>query len=308
MVDNTETANLNDVLSSNYMLCELQIRSWAGRATDKDATKEMIENKGASKDAGKFNKNLMASARDELDAIHRKGAALRQLFYSRTLPWTTGGSDTRQSGGRIIASSIAMDFLQEFKEYKIEYAAAVKTLVEVWDERVVLAIQSLGQLGDITEYPSAIEIPKKFAITLEINPIPAQSDFTRLNVPAALATALGNRHKAVASQQVANAMNEMKDRMLAELERIHTQMSKHANGEKTRLYDSLITNMQGLVQMARNMNLTNNPQLTELTEKIELQLLAHPVQVYKDDPSKAAVLASSARELATTAAMEDIWK
>lgn len=308
MSNETELSEVNDALASNYLLCDLQIRSWAGRGTDKDATKEVIESKGATKDAGKFNKNLMASARQELDIVHKQAASLRHFFYARTLPWTTGGDGTTQRGDRIIASAVAMDFLQEFKGFKLEYDVAVKALVAVWDLRVGQAMQNLGQMADVTKYPSATEIPKKFAISLDMNPIPAQSAFERLNVPAALATALGRRHKAVAEQHVANAMNEMKDRMLTELERINTQMSKHANGEKTRLYESLITNMQGLVQMARNMNLTNNPHLTELAEKIELKLLAHPVQVYKDDPGKAAELASSARELATEAAMEAVWK
>jgi len=301
------TAELNDVLSSNYLLCDLTIRSWAGRSTDADATKEVIESKGASKDAGKFNKNLMASARGELDAVTKQAASLRHFFYSKTLPWTTT-SEGKKSGDRIIASAAAMDFLQEFKTFKIEYDAAVKALVLVWDERVAQAMSNLGLMADATEYPAAHEIPKKFAIQLDMCPIPAQSDFKRLNVPAALATALGNRHKATAAQQVQNAMNEMRDRMLAELERIYTQMNKHANGEKTRLYESLITNMQGLVQMAKSMNLTGNPRLTELAERIELQLLSHPVQVYKDDPGKAAVLAQSAKTLATEAAMEEIWK
>lgn len=302
-----ETAEINEALASNYLLCDLQIRSWAGRSTDKEATKEVIEQKGAAKDAGRFNKNLMASARAELDAVHKHGAALRHFFYNKTLPWTTSGEGV-QRGSRIIASIAAMDFLQEYKGFKKEYDESVKALVAVWDTRVAQAMTNLGQLADSTEYPAAADLPKKFAVTIDMTPIPAQQDFKRLNVPAALATALGNRHKTVAAQQVQNAMEELRDRMLVELERIHTQMSKHANGEKTRLYESLITNMQGLVQMAKNMNLTNNPKLTELAERIELKLLAFPVQVYKDDPKKAAVLADSARELATEAAMEDVFK
>jgi hypothetical protein len=294
-------------LSSNYLLCDLQIRSWSGKATDKDATEDVIRDKQASKDAGAFMKNLMASAGAELKTVHQQGASLRHFVYSRTLPWCTNGEGVKR-GARLLASSQAMDFLQEFKGFKKQYDDAVKALVAVWDLRVGQAMQNLGQLAKASDYPKAEDLPKMFAVTVELGTISAMSDFSRLNVPAALATALGHRHAAVAQQQVQNAMNEMRDRMLAELERINVQMSKHAAGEKTRLYESLITNMQGLVQMAKNMNLTNNPRLTELAEKIELRLLAHPVQVYKDDPTKAKVLADSARELATEAAMEEVWK
>lgn len=303
----TSNADLNDALASNYILCDLKVRSWSGKATDKDATREVIETKQAHKDSGAFMKNLMASAGEELKTVHQLGATLRHFVYARTLPWCTEGEGA-QRGARLLASSQAMEFLQEFKTLKKQYDDAVKALVAVWDLRVGQAMQSLGQLANAEDYPTAADLPKKFAVTVEMKPMPAMADFTRLNVPAALATALGNRHAVVAQQQVTNAMNEMRDRMLEELERINVQMAKHAAGEKTRLYESLITNMQGLVQMAKNMNLTNNPRLTELAEKIELRLLAHPVQVYKDDPAKAKVLADSARELATEAAMAAVWE
>lgn len=306
--EQSETADLNHALSHNYLLCELTIRTWSGRSTDAEATKEVITAKAATKDAGKFNKNLMASAREELDAVTKSAASLRHFFYSKTLPWGAGGEGATKRGRRILATVASMDFLQEYKTYKQEYDAAVRALVAVWDVRVAQAIQNLGLMADATEYPTALEIPKKFAITIDMEPVPDQQSFAKLAVPAVLAASLGRRHQLRAEQQVTNAMNEMRDRMLTELERIHTQMSKHAAGEKTRLYESLITNMRGLVHMAKTMNLTNNPRLTELAERIELKLLQSPVSVYKDDPTKAAVLADDAKILATEAALEEIWK
>lgn len=303
----TEAADLNDALASNYMLCSLQVRSWSGKCTDKTASAEMIESKGATKDAGAFVKNLLANARGELKIVHQHAAALRNFVYCNTLPWTSS-AEGAQRGDRLLATSRAMDFLQEFRTFKQDYDVAVKGLVMVWDTRIEEAMKSLGQLANADDYPTSLDLPKKFAVTIALNPIPAIADFTRLNVPSQLATALGNRHAVQAQAQVANAMNEMRDRIIVELERINVQMSKHANGEKTRLYESLVTNMQGLVQMARNMNLTNNPRLTELAERIEQKLLAHPVSVYKDDPNKAAVMASDARDLATEAAIAEVWK
>lgn len=303
----SDVKDLNDALASNYMLCSLQVRSWSGKRTDRDASDEMIASKGASKDAGAFVKNLLASAGAELKLVHQHAASMRNFVTTKTLPWTASGEGAKR-GARLLASQSAMDFLQEFKGYKQAYDIAVKNLVSVWDARVSEAITALAGLGDSTEYPSAAELPAMFAVTIDLLPIPTQTDFSRLNVPSQLAAALGNRHASMAQRQIENAMNDMRDRIIAELERINVQMSKHASGEKTRLYESLITNMQGLVQMARNMNLTNNPQLAELAERIELKLLAHPVSVYKDDPVKAAVLASDARDLATQAAIEEIWK
>lgn len=304
----SETANdLNDALASNYLLCDLQIRSWSGKRTDRTASDELLTAKNSTKDGGAFVKNLLASAGGELKIVHQMAASLRHFVYSRTLPWTSA-SEGAQRGERLIASAVAMDFLQELKGHKKEYDDAVRALVAVWDLRVGQAMQNLGLLANSTDYPTADTIPEMFSVRVDMRPIPTYADFTRLNIPVQLAQGLAARHAATAQVQVTNAMNEMRDRMLTELERINTQMSKHANGEKTRLYESLITNMQGLVQMARNMNLTGNPKLAELADRIEMKLLKHPVQVYKDDPAKAAALASDARVLATDAAIEEFWK
>lgn len=297
---------LNDALASNYLLCDLQIKSWSGKRTDQEASAELLTAKNAVKDGGSFIKNLLASAGEELKTVHQHGASLRHFVYSKTLPWSVSAEGIKR-GERLISSAMAMDFLQEFRGHKKEYDAAVLSLAAVWDLRVGQAMQSLGLLANAGDYPTATQIPEMFSVRVDMRPIPTVGDFTRLNVPAALAKALGDRHAAVAQVQVSNAMNEMRDRMLEELQRIHKQMEKHGKGEKTRLYDTLITNMQGLVQMARNMNLTNNPMLAELADRIEQKLLTRPVDAYREDRAAAAVVADSARELATEAAMSEVW-
>jgi len=168
-------------------------------------------------------------------------------------------------------------------------------------------MRNLGALADSTDYPSAAQLPSMFSVSVDLKPIPAISDYKRLSVPAELQEALGERHQVAAQVQVQNAMNDLRDRFIEELTRIDRQMSKVANGEKTRLYDSLVTNMQLLVDMAGSMNLTGNPKLQELVARIEQKILAKPVQAYKDDPHSAAVLAADSRALAVDAAIEDVW-
>lgn len=303
MTDQTE---LKHALQSNYLLIDIQIRSWSGKRTDASASRELLETKQSTKDGGAFVKNLMASAGAELDAIHKEAAALRHFVYSQTLPWTSSAAGAMR-GERLLASAQAMDFLQAFKHRKKNHDDAVRILVSVWDTRMQQAITNLGQLGNPDEYPTVDKLPDLFSVKVDIKPIPALADFERLNVPVALARGLGQLHEQAAASCVKNAMNDMRDRMITELDRINTQMTKHANGEKTRLYDSLITNMRAVVQMTRNMNLTNNPKLTELADRIEMKLLAQPLEVYKNDPTKAAILADDARDLATDAAIEEVW-
>jgi hypothetical protein len=300
------TNDLRGSLQNNYLLVDLNIRSWSGKRTDKDASNELLDAKHSTRDGGAFVKNLLASARTELDAVHKEAAALRHFVYQRTLPWTSS-ADGAKRGERLIASAVTMEFLSDLKARKATHIEAVRALRAVWPARVAQAIANLGDLGNPDDYPSEDELPSLFSIHVGMRPIPMLADFERLNIPVQLAQGLGQLHEQAARQCVQTAMDDMKDRLLSELERINLQMTKVATGEKTRLYDSLIGNMKGLVQMARNMNLTGNQKLFELADRIEMKLLQHPVEVYKNDTSKAAVLAADAKAIALDATLEEFW-
>ncbi len=301
------TQQLNDALAANYMLVDLQRRSWAGKKTDKAVSNEVISSKGATRDSGRFVKNLLAGADAELKAVQQLGNAVGAFVYSKTLPWSSN-QDGSKRGDRLIAATASFEFLKELNAIKQEYDAAVQTLMAVWDQRVQEAKANLAGLEDITDdYPKAHELAEKFAINVDLRPVPTMSDFTRINVPPALAEALGERHAQQAEIQVSVAQDDLKRRLLFQLERMAKQLAKTGAGGKTRLYDSLVTNMQELVGLARTMNMRDNPDLAALADKIEQQLLKHPVDVYRNHPEQATAVAQAANEIAIEAAMENIW-
>lgn len=302
----TDNARLNDALAANYMLVDLQLRSWSGKKTDKTASDEVIAQKGAVRDSGRFVKNLLASADGELKAVQQMGNSIRAFVYAQTLPWSANADGTKR-GERIIAATKTMDFLVQLNEIKRDYDGAVSALQQVWDQRVTQAVANLSELADNLDYPSAKDIPGLFSVSVDVRPVPTMADFERVSVPPALAEALGQRHMQMAEEQARTAMAELKKRLLEELARIAKQLGKAGAGEKTRLYDSLVTNMQGLVELTRSMNVTGNPELTALTDEIEKKLLQKPVEVYRNSPTEAAQAATLANMLATEIAAESVW-
>ncbi len=299
-------ADLHNALSSNFLLVDFQLRSWSGNRTDKAASKELIASKSAVSDSGAFHKKLLASADSELKAVHAEGNGMRLFVYEQTLPWSAS-SDGSKRGDRVLATTKALQFLGDLNQRKKGHDNAVIKLANVWDQRVAEALHNLGGLADRGDYPSAHEIAGLFSVSVDLKPISAIGDFSRLNVPADLVVALQKRYETSASVQVQNAMDDLRTRFVDELQRIDTQMSKVAAGEKTRLYDTLITNMQTLVGMAKHMNLTGNPRLDDLVSKIEMKIVCRPVDSYKGNAPQAAILASDARTLATEAMAEEIW-
>lgn len=298
---------LNDSLAANYMLVDLQLRSWSGKSTDREVSSEVIANKGASRDSGKFVKNLFVGADHELRAVNQMGNTIRAFVYAKTLPWSNN-SDGAKRGERLIAATKSFEFLKELNEIKREYDSAVAALVSVYDQRITEAKSNLQGMANDSDYPDVGTVSDRFAVSVDLRPVPTLSDFTRVNVPSALAEALGQRHIQMAEAQVANAMSDLKQRLLEQLQRMATQLNKAADGTKTRLYDSLVTNLQDLVSLARTMNVHNNQDLASLADRIEMQLLQHPVDVYRLHPKKAADVATAAQSLAVEAALEEIWK
>lgn len=303
----TDTTLLNDALAANYMLVDLDIRSWSGRVTDRTVSSEVIASKGAARDSGKFVKYLFASADAELTAVQRAAEQVRQYVRTNSVPWCTPGDGGANHGARMIGAVKAIDFLSGLNAVKKPYDEAVQALVNVWDARVQQAITNLGGLASIDDYPRADQVAAMFGVRVDLLPVPAQSDFSRLNVPTAIIEALGQRHAKTLESQMQNAMADVKERLLQCVGRMSTQMGKAGAGEKTRLYDSLNTNLQGMVGLLRTMNATGKPELSALCDRIEKELLAVPIAAIRTSPAKAAEVAASAAAIATDAAIEGVF-
>jgi hypothetical protein len=302
----TNVTELNDALAANYLLVDVSLRSWAGKRTDKTVSGEVIANKGAVADAGKFTKFLLASADAELEVVKQNATALRAFVYSRTLPWSAQ-EDGAKRGARLLSGKDSLEFLKELNQFKSQYDQSVQVLASVWDRRVAEAKANLSGLSGDDHYPEASEIPALFNISVDMRPVPTRADFSRINIPVDLAEALATSAAADTVKQLNIAMDALKENLLKELHRMARQLGKAGREEKTRLYDTLATNMQGLVSLMRGMGATGNTSIVELADRIDRELLSQPVDVYRNSPSKALAVASMAEQIAADAAIEAIW-
>lgn len=291
-----DNVQLNDALASNYMLVDISFRAWGGERINHQVSDEVVAAKHATADAGKFRMKLLASADSELKAVKAQIVALRTFVYSRTLPWSLN-SEGAKKGSRLIATSDAMQFLADTAKMKRGYDDTVLNLQSVWDERVAQAIANLSDMADPNAYPKAADVPNLFSVVIELRPMPTVGDFTRLSVPAALAEALGERLADQTRTQVNNAMSDLRDRLTEEVQRMAEQLGKAGAGEKTKLYESMLTNTQALCSLARSMNLTGSERFGQLIDTIEQDLLRYPIETLREDKGTAALVAGNAKQV-----------
>lgn len=303
----TDTAQLNEALAANYLLVDLEVRSWSAKRTDREATAEVISSHAASSDSGKFVKYLFAGADAELTEVNKRASDIRQFVYMNTLPWS-GNVEGAKRGPRLLPATKSIEFLRDLNVIKREYDNAVAGLAAVWDVRKAEAMAKLNTLAKTEDYPDAASIVGLFGVSVNLLPVPSQADFSRVNVPSALAEALGQRHAAAAIVHVDVALGEMRTRTLECIQRMATQLGKAGAGEKTRLYDSLVTNLQSITGLMRSMNVGQKPEINELADRIDQELCAQPVEAFRNSPQKAAEIAAKAVEIATAADVEDLWK
>jgi hypothetical protein len=294
----TNNAELNDALASNFMLVDISFRAWGGERINHAVSDEVVQSKHATADAGKFRMKLMASADSELKAVRAQIVALRSFVYSRTLPWSLN-TEGAKKGSRLIATADAMQFLADTAKMKRGYDQSVLDLQAVWDSRVAEAIANLAEMADPNAYPTAAQVPDLFSVVIELRPMPTVGDFSRLQVPAQLAEALGERLADQTRTQVNNAMTDLRDRLAEEVQRMAVQLAKAGAGEKTKLYESMLTNTQSLCSLARSMNLTGSERFGELIDKVEQDLLRYPIETLREDKHTAALVAESAKQVLT---------
>ena len=155
------------------------------------------------------------------------------------------------------------------------------------------ALHNQGGLADPTQYPDVSELDDMFQVRLDIEPVPTVGDFSRMSLPAEVATALGKRMAGRQSKVIENAMADLTNRIVSAVSNMAAQLHKHAKGEKTRLYGSLVDNVRGLLDLLKTSNLTNDPDLDELATMMD-SIVTHDIKVLKDNPGTAKAVADKA--------------
>lgn len=303
-----ENKNLGDMLAGSFLLATLNVRIWSGKKTDKNATQELLVDKGAIANAASVVKQLLAGNDAKLKETAAAFTRIRTFFYENTSPWTTS-SIGAMKGDRLVSTATSITFLGDFARLKNEADTILTEFLNEYDKAVSNAAVSLGALYDATQYPTKQQVATLFSANLDLRPVPESADFDRLtNVPAELATGLKDLYERNVEKQMDNALSDVQKRLLSELERMDTQLSKVAAGEKTRLFKSMTGNLKHLVGMARSINFTQNPEIEGIASTIEEHLLAHEVDDYKDNASLANAHASIAKGIIKRTSEGATWR
>lgn len=245
-------------LSSKAMIVSLHVSCWTARKQDKKVSSE-VEQAHNARDAGRFNKLLIDKA--ALDPLTSFAGRIRDKHYDLTLPWL-------DNGGRLLPSKLFFEYRKTLEHMKSEYATLVDNFLAGYDTQVQAARNRLGTMFNPEDYPQVAALRRKFAVELDIVPVPQAADF-RVDV--------GDAERARIQREMEERMAKRQaEASAATWERIREVVSTiylRTSADKPVIRDSLIENARDLVALLPGLNLDDDPAMTTVARAISDNLL-----------------------------------
>ncbi len=273
-------------LASRSMIVSLKIRQWSGRKLDRSVTSEVNDSKHASSDAGRYNKALMPS--EAMIGITKAVTAIRTLYMDSSLPWI-------DKGGRIMANEGYLNFTQKVNAAIYEFEIAVSEFLGNYDYHVAQAQARLGDMFDITEFPTVDELRDKFSVKVNVMPVPDKDDF-RVDMSEAQAAMIRADIEKCVQDATAAAIRDVYKRVVEVSQMMVDRLNAYKGNKGDRMYDSLVGNVRDLIETLPALNITGDPALTQLAKDLE-PLVEYEVDTLKKNPGVRADVAAEAQAI-----------
>jgi hypothetical protein len=281
-------------ITTKAMLVSLTIKAWSGAKIDKRVGQDVAAREGADNDAGHYSKKLVA--KDALADIKAISSKARAKHYEYTLPWS-------QDGGRILPSAVYAKHAAEMRQHEDDFELAVKAFMADYKGQILLAQRRLGSMFVEADYPDPQDIESKFAWEINVMPIPSGNDF-RVSLSQDMTNAIRQDIEAKTGKAVQDATRSLFERVSKTISHMAESLEEYGevieNGKVKKINpfrDSVVGNIQELVELLPVLNITGDSALTNITENIKKSLLNASAKDLREDPALRREVAKDARKV-----------
>lgn len=242
-------------LTDTAMMCRLTRRQWGAKKNDKDVARKVEEITGAEKNSGKYDKTLGKSA--TLNAIRSNYNEIYMVHNRLTSPWMEGA-------WRIIANVNIEQHREETTEIMDEIDAWVIKFGDEYDMFVQRAEKRLGSMYNSNDYPSRAVVVDKFVIERAYARLPV-TDF-RIKGLEDFESDLVAEAVASEKRQVETLLDDLWQRIYTPLQQVHKMLID----PDARVYSSVIDKVRGMADILPSLNITNDPDLTQMAKTLKM--------------------------------------
>lgn len=266
----------NVSISERAMLANINIRQWSGRRLDRNITEQINRDHGADSDAGRYNKLLVAKS--HIAPIHNAASSARKAFYWHTSPWL-------DSGQRILPAMGYDAFMAESNKWRLAHEKAVAEFIADYDSIVDESRQRLNGMFKESDYPTRDEMADLFSFHVGILPMPSAADF---RVERNDSNAIKTQIERATSDAIANAQSDTCQRLIDCVGNLASKLNAYnpdaeSRGDKHIFRDTLIENLDSLVEILPGLNIANDPNLAKIIECTKAHLSGLDPQALRDD-------------------------
>lgn len=305
-------------MHTRAILVGLRLSSWSARKFDKNVTKDVTEARGASADAGRWNKNLLPGsevevpqtpakkkkAKDAADAVNKSNshaklmahlAAFRVWHYEQTLPWS-------DDGWRVLPVANHKNYTDGAREWLATAEALLAEFVADYPHLKALAKRLLN--GDFREAEYPENIRDKFKFGIDWNRVPETGDW-RVSLPASEIAAIASSIETQVKSGLQAAQDGAVKRLYEVLAKIHERLSGADDNRKTgnkTFRDTLIENARQVCDVLKYLNVADDPELERFRRETALLAMSEP-ETLRDSAAVRTETANRAQSI-----LEDMAK
>lgn len=276
-------------LTERAMVMNLSISRWQGQRLDREASQRVTEQAGANADAARVNKHLVP--KEALAPVQTAANTVRDHFLTNTLPW-------RDNGDRLMTRQLYTKFIEVHERLVSEFNAAVDTFLSTdYPKAKAQAEFRMGSLFNPDDYPSVSELRYRFRVALDFEPLTTSNDF-RVQIDQQHVDRVKQTMEEAALRRVQAAQADVWKRLLERVGRYQERLSSTNDDGKPAVFrDTLVDNLEELVEMIPGLNILDDPNIEQIRQDILAKLSGHTAQDIRKDAELREELAGEAKEI-----------
>ena len=273
---NSPTINAPSIASS-AVLIDLSISCWTGRKLDKRASNDVTAQNNAAKGVANVHKKLLGDCA-ELDAVQKFAANARNAHYAMTMPWS-------DLGMRLCPTTKYIDqngYERTMTGLQTEFFRLTEAFLNAYEWEIQNAQLKLGALFNAEEYPSRDSIAAKFKFRFVAIPLPDAGDW-RLDIGNEAAASMREQYEKFYGEQLTKAMNDVWERAHEALTKMSERLDYADDTTKKVFRDTLVTNVQEIVDLLGSMNITDDPAMADAHRRLDAAMQGITPDALRED-------------------------
>jgi len=272
-------------VSARAMLVQLHVSTWTARKFDKGATAQVNTKNAASSKAGRYNKYLLAGAKEH-EALLAACEMLRDVHYGQTLPWSDKGSRLLPTANFFQYSETMRKYFASASEKLAAFVDAYPSLIDAAEKRDT----ALGELFNRAEYPKPGDVRHRFSWTISYDKVP-DGDF-RVDLPADQLATIAAEVEARSASATQEAMRGAWERLAEAVARIHK-----ASQPDGVVRGTLIENARTVCDVLGRLNVAGDERLEVMRVRVERELAQLDLADLRKDDALRADTATKAKRI-----------